>query len=102
MTYQEFRQEVRVVRAPSSKLTKISICLAITFSMVTLLVLHAVTLDTRAQLNALRQQAQQLTEERDRLQDKIDKLGTLEGVEDIAKDELGLVDPDTVIIQPEN
>ena len=29
-------------------------------------------------------------------------LGTLEGIKDIAENLLGLTDPDTIIIQPEN
>lgn len=102
MTAREFRETVRFVRRPSSKLTKLAICLAITFSMVTLLVLHAVTLNIREQAQALKDQAQQLEQENSQLEDKIDSLGSLEGVEDIAKDELGLVDPDTIIIEPEN
>ena len=102
MTFREFLNEVRFVRGRSNRLTKIAVCLAITFSMVTLLVLHTVTLEARAQADALRDQAQQLEQENDKLEDKIDNLGSIEGVEDIAKDELGLVDPDTVIIVPEN
>lgn len=102
MTAQEFRKNVRFVHRHSSRLTKTALCLAIAFSAVTLLVLHTATLNAREQAQALRDQAQQLEQDNDRLQDKIDNLGSLEGVEDIAKDELGLVDPDTVIIEPEN
>ena len=102
MTAREFRENVRFVRRPSSKLTKVAIGLAITFSMVALLAFYTVNLSYREQVQALKEYAQQLEQENDRLQDKIDSLGTLEGVEDIAKDELGLVDPDTVIIEPEN
>ena len=102
MTAREFRENVRFVRRPSSKLTKAAICLAVAFSMVALLAFYAVTLDYREQVQALKEHAQQLEQENERLQEKIDSLGTLEGVEDIAKDELGLVDPDTVIIEPEN
>lgn len=102
MTAQEFRKNVRLVYRRSSKLTKTALCLAIAFSTVTLLMLHVLTLNEREKADALRDQAQQLEQENDRLQDKIDNLGSLEGVEDIAKDELGLVDPDTVIIEPEN
>ena len=35
------------------------------------------------------------------LQDKIDDLGSVQSVQDIAREELGLVDPDTIVIQPE-
>ena len=102
MTFREFIKTVRFVPGRSTKLTKIAVCLAITFSMVTLLALHAVTLDTRAKAEALRNQAQQLEQDNDRLENKIENLGSLESVEEIAKEELDLVDPDTVIIEPEN
>ena len=35
------------------------------------------------------------------LQERIDKAGSVQGIQDIARDELGLVNPDTVLIQPE-
>ena len=102
MTAQEFRQNVRFVRRRSNKLTKAAILLAITFSVVTLLVLYAATINARVQAQALRDQAQQLEQENDRYEDKIENSGSLEGVEEIAKDELGLVKPGTTIIEPEN
>jgi cell division protein FtsB len=58
-------------------------------------------LDAQAQADALRQYAQELEQEKQLLQDKIDKLGTEDSVGDIAKDELDLVDKDTIIIKPE-
>ena len=101
VTFREFIKHIRLVPGRSNKLTKIAVCLAITFSMLTLLVLHTFTLNAQAQADALREQAQQLEQENDRLDEKIDNLGSLESVEQIAKDELDLVDPDTVIIEPE-
>lgn len=102
MTAQEFRENVRFVRRRSSRLTKAAIFLAVVFATVALLVVHALTLNLQEQAQNAKDQAQQLEQENDRLEDKIENLGSLEGVEDIAKDELGLVDPDTVIIEPEN
>ncbi len=102
MTLQELVKNVRLVKTRSSKLTKIAICFAIALSMVALLALHAVTLNEKARADALKQQAQQLEQENNKLETNIDGLGSLEGVSQIAKDELGMVDPDTVIIEPEN
>ena len=102
MTAREFRENVRFVRRRSSALTKAALLLAIAFSAVALLVLHAMTLNLQERAEAAKNQAQQLEQEKDELENKIDNLGSLEGVQDIAKDELGLVDPDTVIIEPEN
>ena len=102
MTVQQILKNVRLVRVRSSKLTKIAICLAIVLSTVALVALHAVTVNERAHADALKQQAQQLEQENDKFESNIDGLGSLEGVQQIAKDELGMVDPDTVIIEPEN
>ena len=102
MTARELKSRIRVVYRRSSKLTKMAVCLAIALSTVTLLVLRSATLDARAQTDALKDQAQQLEQENDRLEDKIEDLGSIDSVEQIAKDELGLVNPDTIIIEPEN
>ena len=86
----------------SSRSTKIAVCGAIVVSVISLLALHASTQDAQAQVEAWKTKAQQLEQEKNRLEDKIANLGTLEGIKDIAQDELGLVDPDSVILEPEN
>ena len=53
-------------------------------------------------LDSLRHQAAQLEQENSQLEQDIDSLGSLDSLQQIAKDELGLVDPDTVVLQPEN
>ena len=35
------------------------------------------------------------------LQEKIDNIGSVQSIRQIAQDELGLTDPDTVLIRPE-
>ena len=102
MTVQQIMNNVRLVKARSSKLTKVAVCLAIVLSTVALLTLHAATLDAKAQAEDLKDQAQKLEQNNNQLESNIEGLGSLEGVEQIAKDELGMVDPDTVIIKPEN
>lgn len=102
MMLQNLKSRIRIVYRRSSKLTKMAICLAIVLSTVTLLVLHSMTLDAQAQTDALKDQAQQLEQENNSLEDKIEDLGSVDSVEQIAKDELGLVNPDTIIIEPEN
>lgn len=92
----------KLVPKRSSRATKIAVCVAIVLSVVTILVLHASTLDAQEQVEAWRTKAQQLEQEKQRLEDKITNLGTLEGIKDIAQDELGLTDPDSIIIEPEN
>ena len=53
-------------------------------------------------LTAEEAQAIALEQENSRLQQAIDQLGTIQGIAYIAKEQLGLVDPDTIIIEPEN
>jgi cell division protein FtsB len=69
---------------------------------VTLLTLGAIIRDTNDNTEALRQQAGQLLPENEKLQDKIDNLGTVDSVKQIATEEGGLVDPGTVFFTPEN
>ena len=92
---------VRLVYKRSKPLTKIVVLCAIVLSMVTLLALRQQLLDAQTLKDTLKDQASQLEQENGQLKDKIDSLGSIDSVEDIAKEELGLVDPDTVIIDPE-
>lgn len=102
MTVRSFTNRIRLVYKRSSRLTKIAVCVAVLLSTAALLALRSATLDAQAKADALRDQAAQLEQENDKLEDKIDNLGSLDSVGQIAQDELGLVDPSTVIIEPEN
>ena len=102
MTFRQMLSRIKLVNKPSSRMTKVAVCVAVALSVVALLVLRSAALDAQAKADAWRERAQQLEQENERLQDQIDKLGSLESIEQIAKDVLGLVDPDTIVIQPEN
>lgn len=93
--------KIRFVYKRSKPLTKVVVLCAIVLSMVTLLALRQQLLDAQTLKDTLKDQASQLEQENGQLKDKIDSLGSIDSVEDIAKEELGLVDPDTVIIDPE-
>ena len=93
---------VRLVYKRSSNVTKIVVLCAIVLSTVTLLILGSVIRDTRARTEALRTQASRLEQSNNRLEELIDSLGTVAGIEQIAREKLGLVDPDSVIITPES
>ena len=67
-----------------------------------LLVLRSATLDAQAKKEAWRQEAQQQEQEQNRWEELKENLGSIEGIRDIAELLLGLTDPDTVVIQPEN
>ncbi len=102
MDIRKMARQFKLVVKRSSRATKIAVCAAVLLSVVTIAVLHCATLDAQAKAEAWRQKAQQLEQEKKQLEEKIDSLGTLEGIKDIAQDELGLTDPDSIIIQPEN
>ena len=102
MTVGNFTNRIRLVYKRSSRQTKLAVCAAIILSTAALLALRSATLNAQAQADALRDQAARLEQENDKLEDKIDSLGSIDSVEQIAQEELGLVDPTTVIINPEN
>ena len=102
MATKKLINRIRFVQKPGSRTLIIVLCVAIVLSMATLLVLKSMTARNQAEQDALRDQASKLEGENGELQDNIGKLGTLESVIQIARDILGLVFPDTVIIEPEN
>ena len=102
MNVRNLTSRIRLVYKRSSKLTKVAVGAAIVLSTVTLLVLRSATLDAQAKADALRDQAARLEQENNRLEDQINDLGSVDSVEQIAQEQLGLVDPSTVIIKPEN
>ncbi len=102
MTIRNRLRHTKLVFRRSSRLTKVAVCLAVALSMVTLLALHTATAANRQKAEDLKSQAAQLEQKNDDLEQKIGILGTLESAKQIAMEFLGLVDPDTVIIEPEN
>ena len=70
------------------------------FSTAASLAMNTALVQGRQRAEDLRQSAMVLEQAQQDLQNRIDDLGTDEGVRQIAQEELGLVDPDTVIIIP--
>ena len=91
---------IRLVYRRSSTLLKCVVLAAIVLSMAALLALRASIQTQKQEQEDLRHQAAILEEENRELEDRIDKLGSVQSVEQIAQDELDLVDPDTVILDP--
>jgi len=103
MTQQSRRPDrIRLIYKRSSTLTKVLVLSAVVLSTAALLFLRGVIADTDAKNQALLGQAAQLEVQNAQLQQNIDKLGSLDSVIQIAGDELGLVDPNTVVLVPEN
>ena len=96
------KPKFRLVMRSGSTALKIVMVVLIVFSMAALTALAWVRGSIRSQVEDLRQEAAALEQENRELQEKIDALGSVQSVQDIAQEELGLVNPDTVLIQPEH
>ena len=98
---EKFFSKFRLVKKRSGKLTIIAIVTAIVLSMGALTALHLSMSQLKNRTEDLRDKAAQLEAENAELQEKLDVVDSVEGVENIAQDELDLVDPDTIVIVPE-
>ena len=83
----------------TSTLNKVVIAAAIVLSSLTLLSLRLVQQETEQTLTDLRQQVAVRDQRNDELREDIDALGTSDSIREIAQQELGLVDPDTIIFE---
>ena len=83
----------------TSTLNKVVIAAAVVLSSLTLLSLRMVQWDAEEELAILHQQAAALEQRNDELRQDIDELGTADSIRQIAREELGLVDPDTIIFE---
>ena len=93
---------VRVVYRRSSTLLKCVVLVSIILSTVALIAIRASILNTQAEEERLRKQAAYLEQENSQLEEDISLLGTIEGILQIAKQRLGLVDPDSEFFTPSN
>lgn len=91
----------QLVYRRSSTLVKCVVLAALVLSIMALMVLRHALLETERKTEELRNQAAALEQDNRELSRAISQLGTVQSVTDIAKDVLGLVDPDTIIFQPE-
>lgn len=86
---------------PTPMLAKVAVTAAIVGCCFALAALHAGLSHSSQNLEAMTRQAARLEQEQLALQEKVDKLGTVESYLRIASEELGLVEPDTIIIESE-
>ena len=94
-------RRVKLVFCRSHPMIKLAALCTVVLSMLALLGLQGAITESRANTAALMEQADALEQENQDLTQYIDELGTVQGIQRIAEDELGLVDPDTVIIVPQ-
>ncbi len=98
---QQFLHNYRLIYRPASPLTKTVVCVAIGLCMATLITLALTQRANEKHLAELTAQAAALTGENQALSQRIDALGTAASYRQIAREELGLVDPDTIVIESE-
>lgn len=84
----------------SRPLVKAAVFAMLVLSIAALLTLSSALLTARSQAAALQNQAAALEEENSNLTDKLENQGSVDSYLEVAKEELGLVDPDTIIFEP--
>ena len=94
-------KQVKVEVRPASNILKIILILLILFSIVALISLRWVHSGILTEIDALKDEASGLEYANEVLEQKTEELGSVQSIQDIAKEELGLVDPDTILIDPE-
>ena len=94
-------KNVKVEVRPASNILKIILILLILFSIVALIALRWVHNGILTQIDELKDEASGLEYANEVLEQKTEELGSVQSIQDIAKEELGLVDPDTILIDPE-
>lgn len=94
-------RRIRLVYRRSSTVVKCVVIAALALGIAALLFLRGAILREEQEKEDLRQQAATLEQENEDLEHSISQLGTVQSVIELAEKLLGLVDPDTVIFQPE-
>ena len=97
----EYLKRIKPVYRRSSNRMKITVTVVIVLAIVCLFALRAALSDLNRDNLALESQAAALEQENSSLEDKISIQGSRDSVIQIARELLGLVMPDTVIVQPE-
>ena len=93
---------IRLVYRRTSTPVKCMILAAILVSTITLLGLTGEIRNAKAAAEANRIEAAELEKKNEELTEDIDALGSVDSDKQIAEEELGLVDPNTVVFTPEN
>ena len=95
------RKRVKVEVRPASNILKIILIILILCSVVALIALRWVHTGILTEIADLKEEASGLEYANQELDRKTEELGSVQSIQDIAKEELGLVDPDTILIDPQ-
>lgn len=93
-------KNVKFVVRPAPNALKIVLIALIVFSIAALAALRWVHNGILTEIDNMKGEAAAVEYANEALTEKMDKLGSVQSIEDIAKEELGLVDPNTVLIDP--
>ncbi len=94
-----FFDRFRLVYRRSSPLLKCVVLATIVLCTAALIAIRVGILRYQDATDDLRAQAAELEREKKSLEVKIGQLGTVQSVKDIAREQLGYVDPDTIIFE---
>lgn len=94
-------KNIRLVYQRSSPKLKILVIVALVVCTITLLALSIGISVSKANTEALRQEAVGLEQENAELSEDISEFGTIKSIKELARKLFGLVDPDTIIFSPE-
>lgn len=87
---------------PTVPTLKILLVILILCSTAALVALGWVHSSFRAETEKLRSEAAVLEHANDQLEEKTERLDSIQSIQEIAEEELGLIDPRTVIIKPQS
>lgn len=96
---QDFLRKYTLVYQPTSPLVNVIVTVTIALCTVTLIALRMTQWENRQKLALLHSQAAVLEQENAELTDRISALGSVASFRQIAAEELGLVDPETIVIE---
>ena len=94
-------KHIRLVYRRTSPLVKTLVIAVLVVCTITLLALSIGIARSKANTEALRQEAAALEQGNASLTEDIGEMGTIEGIKALAKKLLGLVDPNTIFFSPE-
>ena len=97
----DFFSRFQFVYQRTRNITKIMVILALVLCTGALITLRLATKDLENRTDKLYDRAVVLDQENEELREDINKLGSVQSVVEIAEEELGLVQPGTVIYQSE-
>ena len=91
---------IKVEYTRSHPATKLVLIALILVCMAALITLRLTSVQLKREIAELRTEAAELEAQITDLNEKLEQMDSVEGVENIAEDELGLVNPDTIVMDP--